>query len=145
MLNQVLQEIERSQSTINLNDLSRKLGMERSALDGIIHFWVRKGRLRDDDADLALAIKPACSSSSCRDSCVGMAACPFVAKMPKTYSIPAQKRDWTGGQLYFLEQQKIDARDFLRWNGIFLTNIEAISFSIKKCPAFCIWSANKNE
>ena len=54
MLNQVLQEIKFAQSALNLSDLSRKLGVERSALDGMIQFWVRKGRLRDDDADLAM-------------------------------------------------------------------------------------------
>ena len=95
MLNQVLHEIENTRGTVNLSDLSRKLGIERSALDGMMAFWVRKGRLRDDDADLAaaVAVMPTCASASCGGSCPGMAACPFVAKMPKTYSIPAQKSD----------------------------------------------------
>ncbi|MEA3349339.1 MAG: FeoC-like transcriptional regulator [Chloroflexota bacterium] len=95
MLNQVLHAIENAHGTINLADLSRKLGIERSALEGMITFWVRKGRLRDDDADLAAAgaAMPTCASASCSDSCPGMAACPFVAKMPKTYSIPARKVD----------------------------------------------------
>ncbi len=92
MLNQVLHEIENAHGTINLTDLSSKLGIERSALEGMMAFWVRKGRLRDDDADLA-AVMPTCASASCGGSCPGMAACPFVAKMPKTYSIPAQKSD----------------------------------------------------
>lgn len=92
MLNQILHEIENTRGTINISDLSRKLGIERSALDGMMAFWVRKGRLRDDDADLAAAM-PTCASTSCGGSCIGMAACPFVAKMPKTYSIPTRNID----------------------------------------------------
>lgn len=92
MLNQVLQEIKFSQSSLNLSDLSYKLNIERSALEGMLQFWVRKGRLRDDDADLA-AVTSTCSPPSCGGSCADMAVCPFVAKMPKTYSIPAQMSD----------------------------------------------------
>lgn len=92
MLTQVLLEIESAQNSLNLNELSHKLDIDRSALDGMIQFWVRKGRLRDDDAELA-AVMNACSPPSCGSSCTGKAVCPFVAKMPKTYSIPAQKID----------------------------------------------------
>jgi hypothetical protein len=86
MLNQVLLEIETAQSALNLGDLSRKLGIERGALDGMIQFWVRKGRLVDDDA-VEIAVGAVCSSSVCGSSCTGPANCAFVAKMPKTYSI----------------------------------------------------------
>ena len=85
MLNQVLQEIKFAQSAQNLRDISRKLSIERSALDGMIQFWVRKGRLRDDDADLA-AMTRTCSLPSCDSSCIGIGVCPFVVKVPKTYS-----------------------------------------------------------
>jgi len=86
MLNQVLQEIRSTQSALNLGDLSRELGIERSALDGMIQFWVRKGRLIDDHA-AEIAVGAVCSSSVCGSSCTGPANCTFVAKMPKTYSI----------------------------------------------------------
>jgi len=92
MLTQVLLEIKSAQNSLNLSELSHKLDIDRSALDGMIQFWVRKGRLRDDDAELA-AVMSTCSPSSCGGSCAGMAVCPFVAKMPKTYSIPDQKGD----------------------------------------------------
>jgi hypothetical protein len=92
MLNQVLQEIESTQGTLTLNDLSRKLGIERGVLDGMIQFWVRKGRLLDEDAvDSAASLE--CSGGSCGASCVGLAECAFVAKMPKTYSLPKDKSD----------------------------------------------------
>jgi len=95
MLNQILHTIEDASGPVNLNDLSRKLGIERSALEGMIQFWVRKGCLRDDDADLAAeaAAMSNCASTSCGGSCAGMADCPFVAKMPKTYSIPTRNID----------------------------------------------------
>ena len=86
MLNQVLQEIRSTQSTLNLGDLSRKLGIERSALDGMIQFWVRKGRLVDDEAAETQA-GVVCSIGGCGASCMGTSNCAFVAKMPKTYSI----------------------------------------------------------
>ena len=92
MLNQVLQQIKSAQSALKLSDLSHKLGVERSALDGMIQFLVRKGRLRNDNEDLA-AVTTICSPPSCGGSCTGMAVCPFVVKIPKTYSIPDQKSD----------------------------------------------------
>ena len=86
MLNQVLQEIETAQSALNLGDLSRKLGIERSALDGMIQFWVRKGHLVDD-AGAETQAGAVCSIGSCGASCRGTSNCAFVAKVPKTYSI----------------------------------------------------------
>jgi hypothetical protein len=89
MLNQVLYEIEQASGPITINELSRKLGIESSALQGMIDFWVRKGRLHDDDA--AMADDAACGSGSCGDNCFGLTACPFTAKMPRSYSIPLNK------------------------------------------------------
>ena len=86
MLKQVLQEIESSTSPIDLNSLSRKLGIERTALDGMIRFWVQKGRLKDEachGGDSSMH----CDTMGCRSSCSGMDECPFVLKMPRTYSI----------------------------------------------------------
>jgi hypothetical protein len=91
MLHQVLHEIERANGPITINELSRRMGIDASALQGMIDFWVRKGRLRDDDAPVAE--EAACGGGSCGDSCYGMTACPFTAKMPKSYSIPLNKID----------------------------------------------------
>ena len=84
MLNQVLNEIKNSKYGLNLNELSHKLDIDRSALDGMIQFWVQKGRLIDDDATEA---KTCPTSASCSTSCSGASACPFMMEMPKTYSI----------------------------------------------------------
>lgn len=89
MLNQVLHEIQQANGPITINELSRKMGIDSSALQGMIDFWVRKGRLRDDDAPVDEGAT--CETGSCGDNCFGLSACPFTAKMPKSYSIPLSK------------------------------------------------------
>ena len=85
MLNQVLREIETAQGPITVRELSLKLEIEANALEGMIQFWVRKGRIQDDDA------AKSCTEEigDCSTSCCGTANCTFIAKMPKTFSIPA--------------------------------------------------------
>ena len=88
MLQQVLQEVKSTRGPVNLNELAHKLGVERSALDGMVQFWVRKGRLKDDD----LQSDPSpdaehCPSCSVASTCSGPKGCPFVMTMPKTYSL----------------------------------------------------------
>jgi len=84
MLSQVIHEIESAQGPITVGELSRKLNIEPNALEGMLQFWVRKGRIQDDDA------LEDCSdiAGSCGKSCSGTAECSFIAKMPKTYSVP---------------------------------------------------------
>ena len=84
MLYQVLEEIEQAQGPVLIKDLGQKLNIDPGVLSGMIQFWVRKGRLRDDDT---LAEGMACAGGGCGDHCGGMSNCTFVAKMPKTYSI----------------------------------------------------------
>ena len=84
MLYQVLEEIEQAHGPVLVKDLSKKLNLDPGVLVGMIQFWVRKGRLRDD---AAVAEGIACAGGGCGDSCAGIAECTFVAKMPKTYSI----------------------------------------------------------
>ena len=72
LLRQVLQEIESAQGPISLNDLSRKLGVEPSALEGMISFLVRKGRLQQDAASLhpdTGAIHASCTDQDCGSVC----------------------------------------------------------------------------
>lgn len=89
MLQQVLHEVKAAKGAINLNELARQLGIDRSALDGMIEFWVRKGRLKADD--LAPA-EPHAACSSCAGSCPGPQGCPFVLTMPRTYSLNVQPK-----------------------------------------------------
>lgn len=47
MLYQVLEAIERANGPVSLDELSQRLQIEPGALEGMIAFWVRKGRLKD--------------------------------------------------------------------------------------------------
>ena len=49
MLRQVLHEVESAEGSMSLNDLGRKLNVERSALEGMIAYLVQKGKLQDYD------------------------------------------------------------------------------------------------
>jgi hypothetical protein len=84
MLNQVLFEINNAKRPITIHELSRKMGVEPDALEGMIQFLVRKGLLQDDNIVKNCNI----DSGSCTTSCCGTSDCIFIAKMPKTYSIP---------------------------------------------------------
>jgi len=92
MLNQVLQAITHAREPISLTALSYKLGIEPGALEGMLAHWVRKGKLRDDDAEAASACQPG-GAGSCGSTCTGIATCSFVAKMPRSYSLPARAKD----------------------------------------------------
>lgn len=86
ILQQVLQELEATKGSIKLADLARKLDVEPGALKGMIEFWVRKGRLKNDVPENE-AISGACLTGSCGGSCPGPQGCPFVMKMPQTYTL----------------------------------------------------------
>jgi len=86
VLNSVLQEIEAAGGVLNLDELSGRLGVERGALEGMIQFWVRKGRLKDDDLEMDAAMS-SCGLSGACGNCPGPANCAFVMKMPKSYSL----------------------------------------------------------
>jgi hypothetical protein len=89
MLNQVLNEIENARGPITIHELGHKLEINPAALEGMLEFWVRKGRIQNDEQAAS------CESgiSSCGSSCSGTSNCTFIAKMPKTYSIPSSDID----------------------------------------------------
>lgn len=86
MLWKILQEVEAAQGPLDLNELSRRLDIERSALDGMIQFWVRKGRLVDDAA-VAGQATTVCASHACSRGCPGPQHCSFALKMPRTITL----------------------------------------------------------
>jgi hypothetical protein len=67
MLRQVLQEIESAQGPLTLDELSRKLGVEKSTLAGMIDFWVRKRRLKGVEV-----VAGACNCLQCDVYCPAM-------------------------------------------------------------------------
>jgi hypothetical protein len=93
MLRRVINEIEQVHGVITLKELSRTLNIEPGALSGMIDYLVQKGHIKDDDKPVANSAD-ACLSPTCGISCTGVVACPFIAKMPKTYSLPAPVSDY---------------------------------------------------
>lgn len=79
MLQQVLEALETATGPVSLTELSRELGIERGALEGMIAFWVRKGRLQDS------------AGLVCGGSCGGCGAapggCAFNRSAPRTITL----------------------------------------------------------
>ena len=89
MLSQVLRQIQAAQGTLRLNELATRLNIEPSALEGMLAFWVSKGRLNP----VSIEGDAAACASPCVGSCPGAAACPFVAKMPRMYEVRNIKKN----------------------------------------------------
>ncbi len=71
---------------MNLSALSRKLDIERSALEGMIAYLVQKGKLQDDEKAREIAMGM-CDTGSCGGFCPGPQGCPYVMRMPRTFSL----------------------------------------------------------
>jgi len=83
MLKEVLHAIEAANGPVHVGELSRQLGIERTALEGMIAYWVQHGRLQDDSAP-----QDSCGPAGhCGPTCTGTSTCAFVVKMPKSYSV----------------------------------------------------------
>lgn len=80
MLQQVLEAFERASGPVSLDELSRELGIERGALEGMIDFWVRKGRLKASGGACGTA-GPGCSCSS------HPGGCSFDRAAPRTITV----------------------------------------------------------
>ena len=89
MLYQVLEEIEQARGPVLVKDLGQRLNIDPGVLMGMIEFWVRKGRLRDDVAVAEEGFT--CAGGACGAHCSGVTECASVAKMPKTFSIAKHK------------------------------------------------------
>jgi hypothetical protein len=90
VLRQVLQELEMAQGPISLEELSRRLDIDRDALRGMIEFWVRRGRLQNHDDAMAAALA-ACPTDSCSGCRLGPQDCSFATNMPRMYSLVRQQ------------------------------------------------------
>ncbi|NOK61835.1 MAG: helix-turn-helix domain-containing protein [Chloroflexi bacterium AL-W] len=84
MLRQVLEALEQAQGPMPMDELSRQLGIERSALEGMVSFWVRKGRLTERNA--------ATCSGHCGSSCGEDSTCVFASTGPRTIELVATPR-----------------------------------------------------
>lgn len=88
MLREVLQAVEAADGPITLNELSRRLDIDPGVLDGMLAHWSRRGRVTvDTQAGIACAGTTVAVRCSCGSGEPG-AACPFMARMPRTYIVP---------------------------------------------------------
>ena len=86
MLHAILHELQTASGPVTLRQLSQKLGVQESALEGMIQFWVQKGRLVRSETPGQGAEVQVCSGAVCRvRACPGPGACPFVPKSPAAY------------------------------------------------------------
>lgn len=83
MIKQILAEFDRADAPLDLDELSQRLNIQKSALQGMLATLVRQGKLKKDS-------ETAGSDQSCGHlQCIGCAAssnCPFIGKMPASYS-----------------------------------------------------------
>jgi len=75
-LRTVLQAFERAETPLSLGQLAVELSVAPGLLEGMIDFWVRKGRLRESGNE----------ASAC-GSCGQKGACPLVIKMPRRFEL----------------------------------------------------------
>lgn len=74
-LRQVLQQFEDSTQPRSLTQMARELDMPVSMLEGMIAYWVRKGKLREVGGAAACG------------TCSKAGSCHFVPQMPRTYEL----------------------------------------------------------
>jgi len=88
MIRQIIDEIENANGAVALNTLCLKLGIDRSACEGMFQYLIRTGRLVKE-SDLT---EPGDGVQGCASTCAKGANCPFVAKMPDTYTLKNKYR-----------------------------------------------------
>lgn len=86
MLQQVLREIEHARGPLSLGDLAHKLAIDRGTLDGLLTFWVRKGRIVVSDID-----GQTCATGGGCGGCDSATGCPFAGKAPRTFALVLEK------------------------------------------------------
>ena len=84
MLRRVLAEIHQAPGPLTLAELSRRTGVEPGALDGMLRWWERRGRITAGEP----ALPATCRGTICGDACPGIDACPYIARLPLTYAVP---------------------------------------------------------
>ncbi|MCB2209812.1 FeoC-like transcriptional regulator [bacterium] len=84
MLKEILAEFDREDAPLDLNELSRRLNIQSSALEGMITTLVRQGKLQSDAAADPEQGAVSCSSGQCA-GCSAASQCPFISKIPRTY------------------------------------------------------------
>lgn len=74
MLYQVLEALETADGPVSLDELSRQLQIEPGALEGMIAFWVRKGRLKETAVGGCAVGRRGCTCGAYPQGCAFSAA-----------------------------------------------------------------------
>lgn len=80
-LSQVLAAFENSRGPITMAEIARELDLTPARLEGMIQYWVRKGKLRQ-----------ASLLSECGSCSHGDGSCPFVIELPRSYELVNPER-----------------------------------------------------
>jgi hypothetical protein len=70
-LRQVLAAFERADAPLPLTQIAHDLGLPLERLEGMVQYWVRRGRLRESGATAA------------PPSCARYGSCPYVLRLPR--------------------------------------------------------------
>ncbi|MBP1464732.1 hypothetical protein EYB53_003310 [Candidatus Chloroploca sp. M-50] len=79
MLQKVLQALEETQGPVSLDELSRQLELDVGVLEGMIDFWVRKGKLKDS--------RLAACAGGCGNCNPGAQGCTFDRGRPRSITL----------------------------------------------------------
>ena len=75
-LSQVLTAFEDNQGPLTTKQIAGNLSISQARLEGMIHYWVRKGKLRE-----------VISYADCGTCGHGPGDCPFTIELPRTYEL----------------------------------------------------------
>lgn len=81
-LREVLNRFDDASNPVSLRQMAHELKIEPGVLQGMIDYWVRKGRLREISSD----------GQNCQ-TCGIKSACPFVVALPRYYERVAEDDD----------------------------------------------------
>jgi len=83
MLTKILDYIRTASDSFSVRQLSQKLGVEPSALQGMLEQLVRMGKLEIKEEEID-------AEADCKTcvGCKGTAECPFIFHLPIQYQIP---------------------------------------------------------
>jgi hypothetical protein len=85
MLKEILAEFDRVDAPLDLNELSERLNIQKSALQGMIITLVNQGKLNTDADAGSSQGEVSCGGVQCM-GCSAASNCPFIGKMPTSYT-----------------------------------------------------------
>jgi predicted ArsR family transcriptional regulator len=85
VLREIINILQRTETSLSLDDLSKRLGVGKGALNGMLETLIHMGKI-EADSNTQDVDSPMCKGRTCR-GCAAAKGCPFAGKMPQTYSL----------------------------------------------------------